>query len=97
MAYVRSTIRSLLGYAMGSATLGPCVCACVGLNTRLLSVSVRMSPMPMTTPTDPLPDLTAFAAGRRFGTVLADPTWQSQNRTGKVAPEHRRLARATRR
>ena len=33
----------------------------------------------------------AFAAGRRFGTVLADPPWRFQNRTGKVAPEHRRL------
>ncbi len=26
-------------------------------------------------------------------TVLADPPWQFQNRTGKVAPEHKRLAR----
>jgi N6-adenosine-specific RNA methylase IME4 len=31
--------------------------------------------------------------GRRFGTVLADPPWQFHNRTGKVAPEHRRLSR----
>ncbi len=31
--------------------------------------------------------------GRRFGTILADPPWQFQNKTGKVAPEHRRLAR----
>ena len=38
-------------------------------------------------------DLRAFAAGRRFHTVLADPPWRFQNRTGKVAPEHRRLAR----
>lgn len=29
----------------------------------------------------------------RFGTVLADPPWRFQNRTGKVAPEHRRLSR----
>jgi N6-adenosine-specific RNA methylase IME4 len=29
----------------------------------------------------------------RFGTILADPPWQFQNRTGKVAPEHRRLRR----
>ena len=33
------------------------------------------------------------ADGRRFGTILADPPWQFQNRTGKVAPEHRRLSR----
>jgi N6-adenosine-specific RNA methylase IME4 len=28
-----------------------------------------------------------------FRTVLADPPWRFQNRTGKVAPEHGRLAR----
>lgn len=29
----------------------------------------------------------------RFGTILADPPWQFQNSTGKVAPEHKRLNR----
>lgn len=29
----------------------------------------------------------------QFGTILADPPWRFQNRTGKVAPEHRRLGR----
>jgi N6-adenosine-specific RNA methylase IME4 len=29
----------------------------------------------------------------RFRTVLADPPWRFQNRTGKMAPEHRRLSR----
>jgi N6-adenosine-specific RNA methylase IME4 len=38
-------------------------------------------------------DLLDFAAGRRFGTILADPPWQFINRTGKVAPEHGRLSR----
>jgi N6-adenosine-specific RNA methylase IME4 len=28
-----------------------------------------------------------------WGTVLADPPWRFLNRTGKVAPEHRRLSR----
>jgi N6-adenosine-specific RNA methylase IME4 len=28
-----------------------------------------------------------------YGTILADPPWQFQNRTGKMAPEHKRLAR----
>jgi len=28
-----------------------------------------------------------------FGTILVDPPWRFQNRTGKVAPEHRRLRR----
>jgi len=31
--------------------------------------------------------------GEAFGAVLADPPWRFQNRTGKVAPEHRRLSR----
>lgn len=38
-------------------------------------------------------DLLRFAAGRKFKTILADPPWQFQNRTGKIAPEHRRLSR----
>lgn len=38
-------------------------------------------------------ELLARAAGERFATVLADPPWRFQNRTGKVAPEHRRLSR----
>ena len=29
----------------------------------------------------------------RYSTILADPPWRFQNRTGKVAPEHRRLNR----
>ncbi len=42
---------------------------------------------------DPATDLARHAAGRRFHTVLADPPWRFANRTGKVAPEHRRLSR----
>ncbi|MEM9318441.1 MAG: MT-A70 family methyltransferase [Pseudomonadota bacterium] len=38
-------------------------------------------------------DLRKFLENARFGTVLADPPWRFANRTGKVAPEHRRLAR----
>lgn len=38
-------------------------------------------------------DFLAAIAGRKFKTILADPPWQFQNRTGKVAPEHRRLNR----
>ena len=38
-------------------------------------------------------DLRSFAGGKRFATVLADPPWRFQNRTGKNAPEHRRLSR----
>ena len=38
-------------------------------------------------------DLIRTARGQRFATILADPPWQFQNRTGKVAPEHKRLNR----
>lgn len=38
-------------------------------------------------------DLLTFLGGRKFATILADPPWQFQNRTGKVAPEHKRLNR----
>src|SRR5437588_5057907 len=30
---------------------------------------------------------------RSYGTILADPPWQFTNRTGKMAPEHKRLMR----
>jgi N6-adenosine-specific RNA methylase IME4 len=38
-------------------------------------------------------DLLALTRGKRFKTILADPPWRFQNKTGKVAPEHRRLNR----
>ncbi|HRK42790.1 MAG TPA: MT-A70 family methyltransferase [Gemmobacter sp.] len=38
-------------------------------------------------------ELSAFLEGQRFATVMADPPWRFQNRTGKIAPEHKRLAR----
>jgi len=42
---------------------------------------------------DPAAELMDFASGRKFATILADPPWRFTNRTGKVAPEHRRLSR----
>ncbi|MGO9613530.1 MAG: MT-A70 family methyltransferase [Dissulfurispiraceae bacterium] len=30
---------------------------------------------------------------KKYGTILADPPWQFINRTGKMAPEHKRLNR----
>jgi N6-adenosine-specific RNA methylase IME4 len=38
-------------------------------------------------------DLLNMHGDEQFTTILADPPWQFQNRTGKVAPEHRRLSR----
>lgn len=37
---------------------------------------------------DPLPHVSGG-----FATILADPPWRFSNRTGKVAPEHKRLGR----
>ena len=34
-----------------------------------------------------------FTEGKKYNTIYADPPWQFQNRTGKVAPEHKRLMR----
>lgn len=38
-------------------------------------------------------DFEDFVGTRRFSTVLADPPWRFSNRTGKMAPEHKRLSR----
>ena len=35
----------------------------------------------------------SFTNGKKYKTIYADPPWQFQNRTGKVAPEHKRLSR----
>jgi N6-adenosine-specific RNA methylase IME4 len=37
--------------------------------------------------------LDSVAGAGPFGTVLADPPWRFVHRSGKVSPEHRRLAR----
>jgi N6-adenosine-specific RNA methylase IME4 len=50
----------------------------------------RATPVPLRLPVAP-PPLPAVDGG--FRTVLADPPWRFANRTGKVAPEHRRLDR----
>jgi len=41
---------------------------------------------------NPSEDLLVKAQGP-YSTILADPPWQFQNRTGKMAPEHKRLLR----
>ena len=38
-------------------------------------------------------DLVRKCENNRFSTILADPPWQFRNRTGKIAPEHKRLFR----
>jgi N6-adenosine-specific RNA methylase IME4 len=38
-------------------------------------------------------DLLQSVGSHSFATILADPPWQFTNRTGKMAPEHKRLSR----
>jgi len=38
-------------------------------------------------------DLALDLSGQQFATILADPPWRFANRTGKMAPEHKRLSR----
>ena len=38
-------------------------------------------------------NLLAFCNGQKFATIYADPPWRFQNRTGKVAPENKKLNR----
>jgi N6-adenosine-specific RNA methylase IME4 len=42
---------------------------------------------------DTIVDFAQHLRGRKFKTVLADPPWRFVNRTGKMAPEHKRLNR----
>lgn len=42
---------------------------------------------------NPSSDFLKYVGDLKFSTILADPPWQFQNRTGKMAPEHKRLSR----
>ncbi|MEM6405738.1 MAG: MT-A70 family methyltransferase [Pseudomonadota bacterium] len=43
--------------------------------------------------TEAAADLLHAVGNHKYATVLADPPWQFKNRTGKMAPEHKRLSR----
>lgn len=61
-----------------------------GSKEPLKQMSSRFQPP---TSSDVVQDFLKACSGRSFATILADPPWQFQNRTGKVAPEHHRLSR----
>jgi N6-adenosine-specific RNA methylase IME4 len=52
-----------------------------------------MSPTPHSPPTAADDLRCSGFPPHAYGTVLADPPWRFANRTGKMAPEHRRLSR----
>ncbi len=57
---------------------------------------VRNAPQPVRSELLSLPpaeSLLAYSGATRFRTIYADPPWRFTNRTGKMAPEHRRLSR----
>ena len=42
---------------------------------------------------DTISNFQQFTRGKKYKTIYADPPWQFMNRTGKMAPEHKRLNR----
>ena len=48
--------------------------------------------MSMTTD-ETIANFVKFTSGKKYRTVYADPPWRFANRTGKMAPEHKRLTR----
>lgn len=42
---------------------------------------------------DTIANFLDFTQGKKYKTIYADPPWQFSNRTGKMAPEHKRLNR----
>lgn len=49
--------------------------------------------MSIESPENAAEDLLHTVKKKKFATILADPPWQFANRTGKMAPEHKRLNR----
>jgi len=56
-------------------------------------IQERMNQPQAPTISDAISDFQTFVSDRKFKTILADPPWRFQNRTGKIAPEHKRLNR----
>ncbi len=55
---------------------------------------IKMMPNPSSSQSQAATDLLSSGLPpHAFGTILADPPWRFANRTGKMAPEHRRLSR----
>src|SRR3984885_8330999 len=56
-------------------------------------ISLPIGPTMKKPTLSPAANLLEQLGDKRFRTILADPPWQFQNRTGKMAPEHKRLNR----
>jgi len=51
------------------------------------------APLPVVTPVEAAAAELLTLPAEHYGTILADPPWRFSNRSGKMAPEHRRLHR----
>ena len=49
--------------------------------------------MKMSMLNETIENLLTFCGDKKYSTIYADPPWRFQNRSGKVAPEHKRLSR----
>jgi hypothetical protein len=58
-------------------------------HTRIRNQQKIVRPELLTLP--PAESLIAYADGTHYRTIYADPPWRFTNRTGKMAPEHKRL------
>jgi N6-adenosine-specific RNA methylase IME4 len=86
--------HTLNGERAGSIASGGCAVALSGSHVSSYGAPRGEAEMRMNGDAqDAARDLLKVAGDRRFATVLADPPWQFINRTGKMAPEHRRLSR----
>lgn len=47
----------------------------------------------MSTLNETIENFLNYCGDKKYSTIYADPPWRFQNRTGKVAPEHKRLSR----
>ena len=47
----------------------------------------------MSTLNETIENLLEYCGNKKYSTIYADPPWRFQNRSGKVAPEHKRLNR----
>ena len=47
----------------------------------------------MSTLNETIENVLEFCGNKKYSTIYADPPWRFQNRSGKVAPEHKRLNR----
>lgn len=88
MAHLRPTPASTV-----LAGISPTLKASLERRTKTYMLTSHTESVVLETNMKVADDLLRFTRARRYGTILADPPWQFQNKTGKIAPEHKRLNR----